>query len=305
MYRVRRKGRQESIFRASVLESVWKGYELSCPFSEMPAIDLSRLRKQAARLDEFFFAPDEFIKHLHEMLEFYVNRTVRKVQANAPSLNLQSYHTPSVIIKQIEQELKRNAGDYPEAALELADRLWDEGYLETRLLAAFLLGCIPPQEEHLLARLTAWTLQMGDPGLREGLLNTSLARMRREAPDKFLELLTEWLHPERTRLWSVGIQAVISAVIDPSFVNLPPLLKIIEPVIMAAPSALQTEIQKLILALYKASPTETTYFLHQVLSNSDDPMTAITFRRISPSFPAALREELRIFLRAKPLTKGD
>ncbi len=271
----------------------------------MPAIDLSRLRKQATRLADFFFVPDEFIKHLHEVLDFYVNHTVRKNTAAVPGTILKTYHTPAVILRQIEQELKRDAGTNPDAALELADRLWDEGYLETRLLAAFLLGCIPPQEERLLARLTAWTLQMGDPGLREGLLDTSLSRMRKETPESFLELLGEWLRPERTRLWSVGIQAVISAIQDPAFVNLPPLLKVIEPVVEAAPSTLQVEIQKLVLALYKASPTETAYFLQQVLTNSDDPMTAITLRRISGAMPAALKEELGPLIRAKPIIKEE
>ena len=120
----------------------------------MPAIDLNRLRKQASRLADFFFVPDEFIRHLREMLEFYVDHTMRKQPAIAPSADLLSYHMPAVILKQIEQEIHSNASEYPDAALELADRLWDEGYLETRLLAAFLLGRIPPQEERLLARLT-------------------------------------------------------------------------------------------------------------------------------------------------------
>ena len=44
----------------------------------MPAIDLSRLRKQASRLADFFFVPDEFIRHLREMLDFYVDHTMRK-----------------------------------------------------------------------------------------------------------------------------------------------------------------------------------------------------------------------------------
>jgi hypothetical protein len=269
----------------------------------MPAIDLARLRKQAARLADFFFLPDEFIRHLHETLDFYVNRTVRKQPAAAPGANLQTYRTPSVILKEIEQELARVAGQDPSGTLDLADRLWDEGYLETRLLAAFLLGRIPPQEERLLARLTAWTQRMYDANLRAELLDASLARMRKEAPEKFLELIGEWLRPERPHLWSNGIQAVISAVKDPAFVNLPPVLKLIEPVIEAAPTKLQLEIERLVLALYKASPTETTYFLRQVLSTSSNPMTAITFRRISPSLPLALKEELREFIRAKPLSE--
>ena len=266
----------------------------------MPAIDLSRLRKQASRLADFFFVPDEFIRHLREMLDFYVDHTMRTQQATAPTANMPSYHISPVILKQIEQEIHRNASEYPDAALELADRLWDEGHLEMRLLAAYLLGQIPPQEERLLARLTAWTQQVYDPSLRAQLLDHGLGRMRRETPDQFLELIAQWLQPERTRLWSNGLQAAISAVSDLSFVNHPPLLKVLEPIVEAAPAKLQNEIEEFILALYKASPTETLYFLRQVLTNSKDPMTAITFRRISPSFPIELKDGIREFIRAKP-----
>ena len=271
----------------------------------MPAIDLARLRKQAVRLADFFFVPDEFIKHLHEILDFYVNYTVRKPPANAPGATLQSYRTPSVVVKQIELELTHlaNKDENAEAALDLADHLWDEAYLETRILAAFLLGHIPPQEERLLARLTAWTQQVHEVDLRAGLLNSSLARMRKEAPDMFLDLVGEWLRPNRTHLWPNGIQAVISAVSDPYFTNLPPLLKVVEPIVVAAPSKLQLEIEELILALYKVSPTETSYFLRQVLITSENPMTIITFRRISPSLPTELKEEVREFIRGKHLLK--
>jgi len=271
----------------------------------MPAIDLARLRKQAARLADFFFVPDEFIMQLHKMLDSYVNYTVRKPPANAPGANLQSYRTPTVVVKQIELELTHLAdkSENADAALDLADHLWDETFLETRLLAAFLLGHIPPQEDRLLARLTAWTRQVHDSDLRAELLNTSLARMRKEAPDMFLDLIGEWLQPNRTPLWPNGIQAVISAVADPDFANLPPLLKVIEPIVVAAPSKLQLEIEELILALYKVSPIETSYFLRQVIITSDNPMTVITLRRISPSFPTELKEEVREFIGGKRFSK--
>ena len=145
----------------------------------MPAIDLARLRKQSARLVDFFFVPDEFIQHLHKMLDSYVNYTVRKPPANAPDANLQSYRIPTVVVKQIELELTRIAGksENADAALDLADHLWDETFLETRLLAAFLLGHIPPQEGRLLARLTAWTRQvhrLRRKCRQEGLLRQSI-----------------------------------------------------------------------------------------------------------------------------------
>lgn len=272
----------------------------------MPSIDLARLRKQVARLADFFFVPDEFVIHLHSMLDSYVDYTVRRQQATAPGLDLRTYRTPPVVMRQIEQELSTLATtpENRDSALDLADRLWDEAWLETRLLAAFLIGSIPPQEEQLMARLTAWAGQVRDPRLRAELLNRSLIRMRKQAPAMFLDLLGEWLRPERPRFWRDGIQAAISAASDPDFINLPPLLDVVRPVIEEAPSTLQMEIESFVLALFEASPTETKYFLRQVLIESKNPMTAITFRRISPAFPAELKEEVREFIRGKPFSES-
>lgn len=273
----------------------------------MPSIDLARLRKQVARLTEFFFLPDDFVVHLNDILDSYVDYTVRRRPAAAPGANLRTYRTPSVVVRQIEQGLAPLAGipENADAALTLADRLWDEAWLETCLLAAFLLGTIPPREDRLFARLAAWTSQVGDPGLRAKVVDVSLARMRKQAPSMFLDLLHEWLRPERTRMWADGIRAAIAAVSDPEFKNMPRLLDVVRPVVEAAPSGMQLELEALILALHAASPTETSYFVRQVLLETKNPMTAITFRRMSPSFPLELKEEIREFIRGKPLSTGE
>jgi hypothetical protein len=269
----------------------------------MPAIDLARLRKQANRLADFFFLPDEFMKHLREMLDFYVNYTLRTVENIAPGSNLKTYRTPPAVLTQIENELRSAAEANPHFALELADILWDEGALETRLLAAFLLGRIPPQEERLLPRITAWTQQIRDPNVRAALLSTSLTRMRKETPDQFLTLVREYLHPERARTWSNGIQALIPMIADTEFENLPAIFDIVEPIIEEAPSTLQNDLTDLIVALYRASTSETIFMLKHVLSNSQNPMTAVTLRRISPNFPPPLQKELRSLLLAQPLIR--
>ncbi|MCL4275338.1 MAG: DNA alkylation repair protein [Anaerolineales bacterium] len=269
----------------------------------MPAIDLTRLRKQANRLADFFFLPDEFMKHLREMLDFYVNYTLRTVENVAPGSNLKTYRTPPAVLTQIENELRPIAEANPHFALELADVLWDEGALETRLLAAFLLGRIPPQEERLLPRITAWTQQIRDPNVRAALLSTSLTRMRKETPDQFLTLVREYLHPERARTWSNGIQALIPMIADTDFENLPAIFDIVEPIIEEAPSTLQNDLTDLIVSLYRASASETVFMLKHVLANSQNPMTAITLRRISPNFPPPLQKELRNLLQAQPLMR--
>jgi hypothetical protein len=265
----------------------------------MPAIDLARLRKQANRLADFFFMPDDFRRSLREVLDFYVNRTLRRSQTVAPGSNLPTYRTPTEVLRHIEVALGPIAKANPHYALELADMLWDEGYLETRLLAAFLLGRIPPQEERLLARLTAWTQQVRDRNVRAALLTTSLTRMREETPEQFLVFIGEWLHPARQRMWSSGLQALQPMVLNPDYENLPPIFEICRPIIEMAPSKLQSEIGDLINALYQSSSNETVYFLNEIIENSDNPMVVVNLRRLLPAFPPALQDQIRDKVRAQ------
>jgi hypothetical protein len=210
---------------------------------------------------------------------------------------LQTYRTPVVVLRQIEKEIGPVAEKQPILALELADALWDEGWLETKLLAAFLLGRIPPQEERLLARLTAWTQAVRDPEVRAALLTTSLTRLRRETPDLFLVLVREWLHPARQRMWSNGVQALVPLISSPEFDNLPPIFEIVEPILKASPATLQYDLQELILTLYEASPDETPYFLQQILKGTKSPLPAIALRRMSPELPDELQSSLREMIR--------
>ncbi|HLE91331.1 MAG TPA: DNA alkylation repair protein [Anaerolineales bacterium] len=262
----------------------------------MPAIDLARLKKQTARLADLFDQPSAFLREVREILEFYVNRSLRS-QGVAPSSVLPTYRTPTVVLRQMETELGPIAEKRPIPALELADALWDEGWLETRLLAAILLGRLPPQEERLLARLTAWTQAVRDPSVRAALLTTSLTRLRKETPDLFLVLVKEWLHPARQRMWSNGVQALVPLISSPDFDNLPPIFEVVEPILRVSPPTLQFDLQELIIALFEASPDETTYFIQQILKETKSRLPAVALRRMSPELPPELQASLREMLR--------
>ena len=265
----------------------------------MPAIDLARLKKQAAQLADLFDQPAAFIRELREVLEFYVNRTLRTRDAVAISSTLPTYRTPSVILRRIESELSPLAAQNADQALELADELWDVGYLETHLLAAFLLGHISPKEDRLLARLTVWTQKVRDANVRTSLLTHSLTRLRKETPDHFLALVTEWLYPHREQFWSNGLQALLPLIKNPNFENLPPIFTIVEPIIIAAHTRLQKDIQNIIIALYQDAPTETSYFLKNLIKKSENPQTKVLLRRILPALPEGLQDNLKEMLKAK------
>jgi len=262
----------------------------------MPAIDLARLKKQTAHLADLFDQPNDFLREHHEILDHYVNRTLRS-QGVAPSSVLPTYRTPVVVLRQIENELAPVAEKNPIQALELADALWDEGWLETLLLAAYLLGRIPPQEERLLARLTAWTQAVRDPNVRAALLTTSLTRLRKETPDLFLILVKEWLHPARKKMWSNGIEALVPLIASPEFDNLPPIFEIIKPIFKISPATLQFDLQELLITLHKKSANETIYFIQKTLESTKSELPSIALRRMLPDLPQDLQTNLREILR--------
>jgi len=261
----------------------------------MPSIDLARLRKQASRLRDFFFVPDEFTRQLNAVLDSYVNYTRRRSQAVAPGVKLPSHRTPSVVLRQIDLELAPLAAarENSQAALALADRLWDEGSLESRLVAGFIVGRMPPQEEQLTARLSSWIAQSRDGDLRNRLLDQGLVRLRKEASGRFLQLLEAWLSPEQPGTWGDAVRAAIAAIHDPAFADVPPLLRALEPALRASPPQLQLDLQELIRALYEISPSETTYYIRGILTSPGDSSTVAHFRRMAPSLPPELRTTVR------------
>ena len=265
----------------------------------MPAIDIARLKMQAAVLVEKFDQPAAFLKGLHEILDVYADRTLRVGVVAAPVSVLPAYRTPPAVLRQIEMELAPLAGTFPEQAMSLTDALWKDGYLETRLLAATLLGRIHPETPLLLERISAWVTRARDKQLRAALLSVSLTRFRRESPSAFLRLISGWFDPSTTKMWSNAIYALLPLLEDASYDNLPPVYDAVHTVIASAPSSLQNDLVDLIKALYEASPVETTYFLRQTITGFASPEAALTFRRILPSLPPALQPMILELVRKK------
>jgi len=175
----------------------------------MPAIDIARLKIQSAVLVEKFDQPAVFLKELHQILEVYADRTIRQGVVASPVSVLPAYRVPPAVLRQIEMELGALAATFPEQAMSLTDNLWKDGYLESRLLAAALLGRIHPETPLLLERVSAWVSHTRDNQLRLALLRSSLARIRKESPAKFLQMMRSWLDPMAPKMWANAIHAII------------------------------------------------------------------------------------------------
>jgi hypothetical protein len=263
----------------------------------MPAIDLARLKTQSARLVEHFDKPEAFVHDLQELLDFYTNRTMRSAQL-AQRIFLPTHHTPRPVLRQIEMELKALADAHPLEAVELTGAMWKAGSLESRLLAARLLGMIPPaQAMPALTRLPEWLNQSTDAVIQHALLNDALDRLRKENPEALFILTEEWLKSPRSGLQRWGLRALIPLFNLPNFENLPAVFRILRPAVEAAGPATQLDLQACLAALGRVSLTETLYFLREILNGRPSAMLLRTLKRMLPALPPELQSGLREMLR--------
>jgi hypothetical protein len=263
----------------------------------MPAIDLARLKIQAARLAEKFGEPQAFLLALNELLGYYTNRTIRATQV-AQRLSLPTYHTPRPVLRQIESELAVLAEKKPAEAIALSSVLWEANSLESRLLAAYLLGNLPSaQAISAMARLPVWLNQSTDKEIRTALLTIALARLRLEEPDAFFSMLEGWLGSQRSILQIWGLQALIPLLQNQQFENLPAVFRILRPALLAAGPATQLDVQACLAALERVSLTETKAFLREIIRGNPEPMMLRIFRRVLPGLSPELQEAVRETLR--------
>lgn len=263
----------------------------------MPAINLSRLKTQAARLADQFGQPKAFLAGLNEMLEYYTNRTLRQTQV-IQRYSIPTYNTPQPVLRQIQGELSQLAEKRPIEAVALTKALWEAGTLESRLLAAHLLGSIPSQQAiPALSLLPDWLARSTDREVRYALVDDALARLRRENPSTFFLIVENWLASPRPSFQVWGMQALVPLLRDPHFENLPAVFRILQPAIRAAGPMTQKDLLACVAALESVSLTETTAFLRAILLDHPSVVLLRTIRRIlpglSPPLQAALREMLR------------
>ncbi len=265
----------------------------------MPAVELARLRAQINGLIERFADPENLRLALRDLLELYANRAYRPGQAVQPQPLLPSYRVTPLIIHQLELELSKTCQEQPDQALAVINALWRDPYLEPRLLAAVLLGAIPPgHQEQAVQMLRAWAAPSENFRMLDALFRDGTTGLRRSAPQLLFKLFEEWLANSDTAIQSMGIRALIPLVEDPSFENLPPIFRLLSPLVQRSSTPLFTDLQAALTALARRTPVETAYFLRQALSLAPGPGTSRLVRRCLPLFGPEQQASLRAAMQA-------
>ena len=265
----------------------------------MPAIQLARLKIQSAELVTRFNDPAAFVRGLHDLLDFYADRTRKPGQSGEPPPLIKSYNVPRPVLRQIKTDLSPSVVMDRESALVLCDALWAEPYLEFRVLAVNILGLVPPDPpDDDLERINVWAV----PGIEDRLLNAlvkeGLIEVSKSTPERYLSQLEEWLAAEDDLSLRVGLKAISMMLADRDFENLPKIFRLLAPLVRTSPSQLRPDLLDVIQSLAKRSPNETAFFLRQNLSvmvDNDD--TAWLIRNSARYFPEEVQNSLKTALR--------
>lgn len=264
----------------------------------MPAIQLTRLRLQAAHLRDSFTRPEAFVRGLQAMLEFYTDHTHRSGQAGKPPPLIPAYHVPAPVLRQVLLELKPQISSEPERALLLSDSLWSQKNLECRVLATSILGLLPASyADPVLERVEGWAKAEKEDQLLESILDQGLSNYRRELPARLLGLVERWLHSESLHEQRLGLIAIVPVLEEGRHENLPAIFRLLTPLTRAVPKGLRLDLIKVLIAAAHSAPRETAFFLRQTLASPDNLDTAKLVRQLIPEFPAETRMGLRDALR--------
>jgi hypothetical protein len=265
----------------------------------MPAVELTRLRTQIQELVKQFGDPATFQIALRDLLDKHANRAYRAGQAVQAQPLLPSYRVAPLVMRQLELELGKTCQLHPMQALNALAVLWQDPYLEPRLLATTLIGTIPAvHAQAVMQVIRNWAQPTQNYRILQALFQNGTITLRRESPELLLELLEESISHSGTEFKVMGVRALLAVIEDEAFENLPPVFRMISPLVQNIPPALHTDVQATVAALIKRAPTETAYFLLQVLTLSTGPGTARLIRRCLPSFTPEQQVSLRASLRA-------
>lgn len=272
----------------------------------MPAVQLARLKNQIETLAASFDQPDVFIANLRALFEQYGDLTYRAGQGVKPASLLPTYHVPAVVIKTLDLNLAAICAAQPQHSLAIVDRLWAEKYLEPRQTACILLGhtALEPIQA-ILDRLETWSLHGNDGSLVNLLLDRGSQRLRREATNRWLDVLRDWMGSSDPALRRNGLAAIMPFIQDREFKNLPVVFTLITPALQQDSESLSAELQKGLTALARRSPVETGYFLRQILATSTDPSLHRLVRRCLPAFPGETQARLKAALLSKPVQPSN
>lgn len=262
----------------------------------MPAIQPARLKIQVAQLVEQFANPAAFVNRLNDLFFFYADRTRIPGRGGRKYSLTPSYHISKQVFRQIEKALNPLVSTQDQAALLLADTLWRDNWLESRLLALMILAWIPPlPANRLVSRLEAWIKICKDDAPLLEALAVVLSGLWAQSP-LASDLVETWLKSPDLVVRKAGLRTIPYLVRHPSFLYLPGIFQLLTPFVQRSNLVPDPDVLAAVRELAVRTPQETAYFLHKNLAVAENEGVYALIRRSLDAFSPAIRSDLQALL---------
>ncbi len=270
----------------------------------MPAVSLTRLRSQINLLNWQYTRPREFAASLRQLLEQYADLTYRPADTlQEMVLTRESYHTPPIVMTQLELALNRLVAETALPGLELADALWQETHVEPRLLALHLLGSLPPElHSQVVVRIEQWAQHESEKAFLDALFDKGTRSLRRYSFRLWVDKVRDWLSSSALSFQRIGLLALLPLIEDRAFENLPMVFNACTPLFQSEPKALQNELRAVLVRLGNRSPSEVVYYVRQLIGSGASEDLQRLIRRCLPDLPDEVQLRLRPMLQKQ--TRG-
>lgn len=264
----------------------------------MPAVYLEKLKLQSANLAGKFSQPEEFLRDLLELFDYYSNRTFRAGNNTLAGRLLASYHLPERVLWQIERDMESQVKSYPQDdSLRLVNQLWKGESLEEKKLAVFLLGrmSVDPYQP-VLDTYQRWFMEEDDPTIRNALVADGLFRLRREALPVWSDLIRGWITDQNGMNQGHGYLALAEYLHETGDQNVPVILNIIRPSLLEIPATHHPEMLGLMQKLLQVSPIETIFMLQEEIQSSNPRSVKHKriLRKIAQIIPVEHQNEIKL-----------
>ena len=264
----------------------------------MPAVNPAQLRIKAASLAEKVDQPRQFVRDVHDLLSFYANRVHQAGESGAPPPAIDSYHVSPQVLRIMERELKGVIEDHPAEGLLLVDQLWEEEWLETRLLACGLLSHAGTQRsDEILARVQSWMWECQDDILLKAVLDRALSPIRSHEVEAYYSLLDDLHGQQGEDNQRILLHLLLPLVDEPSFQDLPAVFKYLKPILQSESEDMLSDLSRLIRRLVRRSEQEAMFFLLHQIPTAPHPKITRAIRRSLPAFSPDSRERLKKAIR--------
>lgn len=265
----------------------------------MPLIDLVRFRFQMAELVEQFADPAGFVKEFLKILDLYSRRALKPGATSLPSSLLPAFNCHPQVMKLIRDAILPSVQEFPEQAISTAGALWEDDHLESRELAATILGNLPPAyAKHIETHIHNWAHPDVDNVSLDHLLEKSIHSLQINQPKVVEEMIISYVNHQDPAYQRIGLKMMEQLVRHTEFTQFPMLFKHLSRFISEDTDQLtQLETTAVVAALVDRSPVETTYFLRQLLFLTPGQNITRTIKRYLPFFTEDLQEKLALAIK--------